>query len=71
VRLLLGFGGLSTGHRLAQVGAPMERHDKRAAAASQTAAWPAELSPSTTATREAPESCASGGPAAWNTLSRS
>jgi hypothetical protein len=32
--------------------------------ASQTAAWPAELPPPTTATREAPHSCASGGPAA-------
>src|SRR5215208_5819911 len=31
--------------------------------ASQTAACPAELPPPTTATREAPHSCASGGPA--------
>ena len=31
---------------------------------SQIAAWPAEFPPPTTATRVAPERCASGGPAA-------
>ena len=51
-------------HRLAQVGAAMEQCHERAAASEPDGGLPAELPPPTTPTRAAPQSCASGGPAA-------
>ena len=52
-------------HRLAQVGAAMkERHQRARRARARSPPEPAELPPPTTPTRDAPQSWASGGPAA-------